>query len=84
MKTIFFSLLLLLLSFDGSLYAASEKLSKQQAVDIATRAHPGRVLAVRHKADVYKVKTLSDSGKVHIIIIDDRSGKIRSAGKPER
>jgi len=79
MKTIFFSLsftLMLLLS--TSVFATPEGISKQQAVEIATQSHPGQVLSVKRKANVYKVKILSDTGKVRIIMIDAQSGKIES------
>ena len=79
MKIIFFSLsftLMLLLS--TSVFATPDGISKQQAVEIATQSYPGQVLSVKRKADVYKVKTLSDSGKVRVIVIDAQSGKIES------
>lgn len=79
MKIIFFSLsftLMLLLS--TSVFATSDGISKQQAVEIATQSYPGQVLSVKRKANVYKVKTLSDSGKVRVIVIDAQSGKIES------
>ena len=79
MKIIFFSLsftLMLLLS--TSVFATSDGISKQQAVEIATQSYPGQVLSVKRKGNVYKVKTLSDSGKVRVIVIDAQSGKIES------
>ncbi|NOQ69975.1 MAG: hypothetical protein GQ573_07705 [Gammaproteobacteria bacterium] len=79
MKIIFFSLsftLMLLLS--TSVFAIPDGISKQQAVEIATQSYPGQVLSVKRKANVYKVKTLSDSGKVRVIVIDAQSGKIES------
>ena len=78
MKTIFFSLcftLMLLLS--TSVFAAPSGISKQKAVEIATQSHPGQVLSVKRKANTYKVKTLSDTGKIRIIEIDAQSGKIK-------
>lgn len=85
MKIIFCSLsftLTLLLS--TSVFATPDGISKQQAVEIATQSHPGQVLSVKRTANVYKVKTLSDTGKVRIIVIDAQSGKIepgKKAGK---
>ncbi len=79
MKIIFFSLsftLMLLLS--TSVFATPDGISKQQAVEIATQSYPGQVLSVKRKANVYKVKTLSDSGKVRVVVIDAQSGKIES------
>lgn len=65
-----------------ALHAAPDKprenISQQQAVSIAQQAYPGRVLAVKRKATVYQVKTLSDNGEVRIIQIDASSGKIIS------
>ena len=79
MKTIFLYLGLTLLLFTGtSLFAASDSISKQQAMDIATRAHPGKVLSVKLEDNAYRVKTLSDKGKVRIIVVDARTGKIIS------
>jgi uncharacterized membrane protein YkoI len=79
MKTIFLYLSLTLLLFSSTtLFAANDGISKQQAMDIATRAHPGRVLSVKRDEDVYKIKTLSDKGKVRIVVVDVRSGKILS------
>ena len=77
MKTIFFSLIFIsMLLINTLVQAAPEGISKQQAVDIATQSHAGRVLAVKLKANVYQVKMLSDSGKVQIIRVDAKSGKI--------
>jgi len=72
----------LLLSFNTALYADSKPISKQQAVNIATQAHPGRVLGVKRKSRTYQVKTLSESGKLHVINIDANTGKIKSGKKP--
>lgn len=79
MKTIFLYLsLLFLLIINTTALSAPEGISKQQAMEIATKSHPGRVLSVKRSADTYKVKTLSESGKVRIIVIDARSGKVIS------
>ena len=77
MKTIFFSLFFIsMLLFSTLVQAEAEAISKQQAMNIATQNHAGRVLAVKLKGNVYQVKMLSDSGKVHIIRIDAKSEKI--------
>lgn len=82
MKTIFFSLLMtVMLLFTTAVHAAPGGISKQQAVEIATQSHPGQVLSVKRKANVYKVKTLSETGKVRVIVIDAQSGKIKPGGK---
>ena len=83
MRTILFSLFFTLtLLLNTSVYAAPDGISKQQAVDIVKQQHPGRVLGVKRKANVYKVKTLSESGKVRIINVDTMSGKIKSGQQP--
>jgi hypothetical protein len=77
MKTIFFPLIFIsMLLFYMPVQAAPESISKQQAMNIATQSHAGRVLAVKLKGNVYQVKMLSDSGKVQVIRIDAKSGKI--------
>ena len=82
MKNIFTSVLIaLLLSIDSFVYADTNTISKEQAVNIATQAHPGRVLAVKRKAKTYQVKTLNDNGKLHVITIDANTGKIKSGKK---
>jgi len=83
MKTIFLSLLqtialLMLLFITAPAHAAPEGINKQQAVSAAQQAYPGRVLSVKRKDDVYRVKTLSDSGEVRIILIDAKNGKVIS------
>jgi uncharacterized membrane protein YkoI len=64
-------------------YAATEGISKQQAVNIATQVHPGRVLAVKLKANTYQIKVLSDDGKVQVIHVDANSGKLKPRSKPD-
>ena len=83
MKTTFFSLLQALtlaslLSFNAPVLAAPDGINKQQAVNVAQQAYPGRVLSVKRKDNVYQVKTLSDSGEVRVILIDAKNGKIIS------
>ena len=73
--------------------AALADISKQEAVTIAQSVHPGRVLAVKlvqsnsglstglvqsNSGKVYRVKTLSAGGDVHITVIDASSGKVIS------
>ncbi len=79
MRTVLFSLFFTLtLLLNTNVHAAPDDISKQQAVDIVKQQHPGRVLGVKRKANIYKVKTLSESGKVRIINVDTMSGKIKS------
>jgi uncharacterized membrane protein YkoI len=62
--------------------SAQADIGKQEAVSIAQQVFPGRVLAVKQaEADtgpVYRVKTLSAAGDVHIVVIDAESGKVIS------
>jgi len=77
MKTIFYTLSFTLLLFlNSAVFAEAEEISKQQAMSIATEAYPGRVLSVKRNENVYKVKTLSNDGKVRVVVIDAKSGKI--------
>ncbi len=82
MKTVLFSLFFTItLLLNTSVHSASDGINKQQAVDIVKQQHSGRVLGVKRKANVYKVKTLSESGKVQVISVDANSGKIKSGKK---
>ena len=76
---LFTSLLALLLMMSTT---AQAEISKEEAVSIAQQAFPGRVLAVK-QADtdtgpVYRVKTLTAAGDVHVVVIDATSGKVIS------
>ena len=73
-----------MLLLSSSVFAAAEEITQQQAVEIATQSYPGQVLSVKRKANVYKVKTLSDTGKVRIIMIDAQSGKIESGQQSDQ
>lgn len=85
MKTIFLFLsITLMLLHNSSVFAQAEEITKQRAVEIATQSYPGQVLSVKRKANVYKVKTLSDTGKVRIIMIDAQSGKIEPGQQAEQ
>jgi uncharacterized membrane protein YkoI len=78
-KFLFPPLLVLLLLMSAVVHA---DIGKKQAVSIAQSVYPGRVLAVKqvqeNNVPVYRVKTLSASGDVHIIVIDADSGKVIS------
>ena len=79
MKKLVFPTLLALLLLPA---AALAEIDKKQATAIAQGVHPGRVLAVKQVQEngksVYRVKTLSDSGDVHVVVIDAGSGEIIS------
>jgi len=78
-KFLFPPLLVLLMLMSAAVHA---DIGKKQAVSIAQSVYPGRVLAVKqvqeNNAPVYRVKTLSAGGDVHIIVIDADSGKVIS------
>lgn len=79
MKHVLFPALLALMLIPQAVFA---DIGEKQAISIAQGVHPGRVLAVKLEqqdgASVYRVKTLSASGDVHIIVIDADSGKVIS------
>jgi len=82
MKTILFSLFfVLVMLLNTAAYAERSAINKQQAVAIATQNYPGRVLAVKLKAEVYQIKILSDNGKVRVVKVDASSGRIKSGSK---
>ena len=72
-------LLALLMLISAAAYA---DIGKKQATSIAQGVHPGRVLSVKLVTEkdvpVYRVKTLSAGGDVHVIVIDAESGKVIS------
>jgi len=72
-------LLALLMLISAAAYA---DIGKKQATSIAQSVHPGRVLSVKLVTEkdvpVYRVKTLSAGGDVHVIVIDAESGKVIS------
>ena len=74
------SILLLSLTLITStpLLAAPEGISKQQAVSTAQQVHPGRVLSVKREGGVYRVKILSDSGEVRVVLVEVSSGNVVS------
>ena len=78
-KFLFPPLLALLLLMSAVAHA---DIGKKQALSIAQSVYPGRVLAVKlvrvNDAPVYRVKTLSAAGDVHIIVIDADSGNVIS------
>jgi len=85
MKTIFFSFFFIsMLLLNTLVYAEDAGISKQEAVDIATQSHPGRVLSVKLKASAYQIKILSDSGKVQVVKVDAANGNIISGSEPQR
>ncbi len=51
-------------------------ISREQAVGIAQREHPGRVLGVKRKSKTYRVKTLNRRGELRETRINARNGKV--------
>ncbi len=74
-------ILLFTLLLGAPLQAAAESVSQQEAVNIAQQVSPGRVLAIKMTKGTYRVKTLSASGEVRIIVIDANSGQVKSGSK---
>ena len=70
--------LLLCLSGTQAAFSTGHGISKQQAVEIARQANPGKVLSVKHDADSYRIKILNERGEVRVISIDAKSGKVVS------
>ena len=54
---------------------ADNGISKQQAISIAQKQNPGRVLAVKQQNNSYRIKMLSNNGEVRVIVIDASTGK---------
>jgi hypothetical protein len=54
-------------------------LSEQAAVTIAKQHINGRVLAISHAGNTYRIKILSEEGTVHIIAVDSNDGTISPA-----
>jgi len=81
MKTISSLILLLAVSCATPVIAAQETanaqvISKQQAMKIAQKTNPGRVLSIKLKQGAYQVKMLNTKGEVRIIQINANNGKM--------
>lgn len=53
-------------------------ITEKKAITIAQQHFKGRVLAISHSDDVYRIKILSNQGTVHIILINAADGTIIS------
>lgn len=53
-------------------------ITEQKAITIAQQHFKGRVLAINHSDDVYRIKILSQQGTIHIILINALDGTIIS------
>jgi len=54
-------------------------ITEQKAIMIAQQRFNGRVLAINHSDNTYRVKILSNQGTVHIIQINATDGTVISA-----
>lgn len=54
-------------------------ITEQKAIAIAQQHFKGRILAVNHSDDTYRIKILSNQGTVHIVLINATNGAIISA-----
>ena len=78
MKTFIFPLFLSMLLLLATPQLALAEVSKEEAVSTAQQVHPGRVLSVKREGSVYRVKILSESGEVRIVLVEISSGKVVS------
>lgn len=56
----------------------SAGITEQKAITIAQQHVKGKVLAINHSNDVYRIKILSQQGTIHIILINALDGTIIS------
>jgi hypothetical protein len=56
---------------------AERRISLQQAVERVQRATGGRVLDAKDLGDHYRVKVLTRSGEVRIVVVDAASGDMK-------
>ncbi|SFF18625.1 PepSY domain-containing protein [Nitrosomonas sp. Nm166] len=54
-------------------------ISEQKAISIAQQRFKGRVLAINHSDNAYRIKILSNQGTIHIILINATDGTIISS-----
>ena len=78
MKTFIFPLFLSMLLLLATPQLALAEVSKEEAVSTAQQVHPGRVLSVKREGSVYRVKILSESGEVRVVLVEISSGKVVS------
>ena len=78
MKTFIFPLFLSMLLLLATPQLALAEVSKEEAVSTAQQVHPGRVLSVKREGSAYRVKILSESGEVRVVLVEISSGKVVS------
>ena len=54
-------------------------ITEQKAIMIAQQHFKGRVLAITHPDNVYRIKILSEQGTIHIVLINATDGTVISA-----
>lgn len=69
-------MLLTALFFSTAGFSAERAANKQQAISIAQKSHPGRVLSVKQKNNHYIVKVLDDNGNIRLVKVDSVKGKV--------
>lgn len=60
-------------------YSTPGIMTEQKAIMIAQQHFKGRVLAITHPDNVYRIKILSEQGTIHIVLIDATDGTVISA-----
>ena len=78
MKTFIFPLFLSLIMLIATPQLALAEVSKDEAASTAQQVHPGRVLSVKREGSAYRVKILSESGEVRVVLVEISSGKVIS------
>ena len=56
--------------------SSSPEIGEQKAISIAQQHFKGRVLAINHSDNMYRVKVLNSQGIIQIILIDAANGAI--------
>jgi hypothetical protein len=54
-------------------------ITEQKAIVIAQQRFKGRVLAINHSDNIYRIKILSHQGTIHIVLINVLDGTVISA-----
>ena len=57
---------------------ATVGITEQKAIAIAQQHFKGRVLAINHDDNIYRIKILSNQGTVHTILINATDGSVIS------
>lgn len=81
LRAAIFSVVFALLSINtaNAQQSTSGELSKSQAATRASSAENGRVLKIEQTSTKYRVKVLKKSGRVVLVDVDKRSGKVNKS-----